>query len=184
MKIEAGKFYRTRDGEIVGPMEPNASDWFPLKAVYKGDTISWSANGTFTIDGAISIRDLIEEVPDPRQPAPHEAEERFEWGKVLDNPIGLTEAIRSADIRNGIDATLAERGTRYGEFAEHARITQAIKAAMENSPNWMTLTPDQREALEMIAHKAGRILNGDPDYHDSWHDIVGYAKLVADRLQA
>lgn len=27
-----------------------------------------------------------------------------------------------------------------------------------------------------------RILNGDPDYHDSWHDIAGYAQLVADQL--
>lgn len=81
-----------------------------------------------------------------------------------------------------IDATLAERGTRYGDFTEHARVTQAIKAAMADSPNWATLAPDMREALEMIAHKAGRILNGDPAYHDSWHDIVGYTKLVADRL--
>lgn len=83
----------------------------------------------------------------------------------------------------GIDGTLAERGSRYGAFDEHARITQAIKAAMADSPNWATLAADQREALEMIAHKAGRILNGDPNYHDSWHDIVGYAKLVADRLE-
>jgi hypothetical protein len=84
----------------------------------------------------------------------------------------------------GIDATLAERGSRYGSFDEHARITQAIKAAMIDSPNWARLAPDQREALEMVAHKVGRILNGDPDYHDSWHDIVGYTKLVADRLEA
>lgn len=41
---------------------------------------------------------------------------------------------------------------------------------------------DQVEALEMIAHKIGRIINGDPNYADSWHDIAGYAKLVADRL--
>jgi hypothetical protein len=81
-----------------------------------------------------------------------------------------------------IDATLAERGNRYGQYGEHARITQAIKAAMADSPNWSSLAPDQRETLEMIAHKAGRILNGDPDYHDSWHDIIGYTKLVADRL--
>lgn len=81
-----------------------------------------------------------------------------------------------------ISTTLAERGSRYGSFTEHARITQAIKAAMADSPNWAELAPDQREALEMLAHKAGRILNGDPNYHDSWHDIVGYAKLVADRL--
>ena len=54
---------------------------------------------------------------------------------------------------------------------------------MVDSPNWPGLTDAQREALEMVAHKIGRILNGDPNYHDSWHDIVGYAKLVADRLQ-
>jgi hypothetical protein len=34
----------------------------------------------------------------------------------------------------------------------------------------------------MIAHKIGRILNGDPNYADSWIDIAGYAQLVADRL--
>lgn len=81
-----------------------------------------------------------------------------------------------------IETTLAERGSRYGSFAEHARITQSIKDAMIASPNWSKLAPDQLESLEMVAHKIGRILNGDPDYHDSWHDIVGYAKLVADRL--
>jgi hypothetical protein len=43
---------------------------------------------------------------------------------------------------------------------------------------------DQREALDMIAHKIGRILNGDPNYADSWVDIAGYAKLVADRLES
>lgn len=83
---------------------------------------------------------------------------------------------------NPIDATLAERGTRYGDFAEHARITQSIKDAMIYSPRWASLAPYQREALEMVAHKIGRILNGDPNYHDSWHDIVGYAKLAADEV--
>lgn len=81
-----------------------------------------------------------------------------------------------------IDSTLAERGSRYGDFSEHARITQNIKAAMMDSPNWAILSPDKKEALEMVAHKVGRILNGDPGYHDSWHDIIGYTKLVADSL--
>lgn len=81
-----------------------------------------------------------------------------------------------------INATLAERGTRYGDFASHARITQRIKVAMADSPNWESLDHDMKEALEMVAHKVGRILNGDPGYHDSWHDIIGYTKLVADRL--
>jgi len=81
-----------------------------------------------------------------------------------------------------ITDTLKERGNRYGEFQEHARVTQNIKIAMDDSPNWDDLSPDKKEALEMIAHKIGRILNGDPEYHDSWHDIEGYARLVSDSL--
>lgn len=82
-----------------------------------------------------------------------------------------------------IDATLTERGNRYGVFADHALVTQAIKSAMIDSKNWNRLDDDMKESLEMIAHKIGRILNGDPHYHDSWHDIIGYTKLVADRLE-
>lgn len=83
-----------------------------------------------------------------------------------------------------IAATLEQRGSRYGSFDGHARITQNLKRAMADSPNWNDLADDQRETLEMVAHKIGRILNGDPDYDDSWVDIAGYAKLVADRLSA
>lgn len=83
-----------------------------------------------------------------------------------------------------IAATLEQRGSRYGSFDGHARITQNLKRAMADSPNWSDLADDQRETLEMVAHKIGRILNGDPDYDDSWVDIAGYAKLIADRLQA
>ena len=83
-----------------------------------------------------------------------------------------------------IEATLAERGKRYGEFAGHAQITQSIKALFHSHAKWLLLANDQKEALEMIAHKIGRIFNGDPDYDDSWVDIAGYAKLVADRLTA
>lgn len=82
-----------------------------------------------------------------------------------------------------IDETLKDRGNRYGDFKGHARITQGLKEVMSDSPNWPDLSDDKKEALEMVAHKIGRILNGDPEYHDSWHDIVGYAKLVADELE-
>jgi len=82
-----------------------------------------------------------------------------------------------------ISETLKERGTRYGEFHEHALVTQSIKHAMKTGNNWERLTADKKEALEMIAHKIGRILNGDPEYKDSWHDIIGYAKLVEETLE-
>jgi len=85
---------------------------------------------------------------------------------------------------NDINQTLQERGNRYGAFSEHARITQNIKAAMRDSPNWESLTDDKKEALEMVAHKIGRILNGDPEYQDSWHDIIGYTQLVETSLSS
>ena len=81
-----------------------------------------------------------------------------------------------------IDNTLAERGKRYGEFPNHAEITQGLKEVMWATPNWKALADDQKEALEMAAHKIGRILNGDPNYIDSWTDIGGYIRLVEKRL--
>lgn len=80
-------------------------------------------------------------------------------------------------------STLAERGSRYGDFAEHARITQNLKRAMQDSPNWHGLSDDKKEALEMVVHKISRILNGDPNYQDSWHDIIGYTRLVEITLE-
>lgn len=96
----------------------------------------------------------------------------------------LSESL-STDKTSDVSALIAERGTRYGEFLSHARITQAFKLTcadyLRRSSN--TLAADQTEALDMIFHKIGRIINGDPNYADSWIDIAGYAKLVSDRLE-
>lgn len=81
-----------------------------------------------------------------------------------------------------IQDTLEQRGSRYGKFVGHAAISQGIKRVMRLSLRWDEMDDDKQEALEMIAHKIGRILNGDPNYKDSWHDVVGYAKLVDDTL--
>ena len=81
-----------------------------------------------------------------------------------------------------IDQTLAERGNRYGDFTDHARICQGLKRLMMLTPGWARLSDVQRQALDVIADKQARILSGDPDYADNWHDIQGYAKLVEDRL--
>ena len=86
---------------------------------------------------------------------------------------------------NNVSAILNERGKRYGDFLGHAAVTQQIKSVvyMHLYHRGKTLKPDQQEAIDMIAHKVGRIVNGDPDYVDSWIDIAGYAKLVANRLE-
>ena len=83
-----------------------------------------------------------------------------------------------------ITATLIERGQRYGSFTGHAQVTQDLKDCIKAHlvARSKVLAADQQESLDMIAHKIGRIINGDPDYADSWHDIAGYAQLVEDRL--
>ena len=80
------------------------------------------------------------------------------------------------------EQTLQQRGNTYGCFNSHAKITQDIKRAMQQGRAWSLCTDAQKESLEMIAHKIGRIVNGDPRYKDSWHDLVGYAKLIDDKM--
>lgn len=86
---------------------------------------------------------------------------------------------------HSVTKILTERGNRYGPFVGHAEVTQALKKIIAGGLLMRNkqLAPDQQEALDMICHKIGRIVNGDPDYDDSWVDIAGYAQLVSDRLQ-
>lgn len=83
---------------------------------------------------------------------------------------------------NGISGTLEERGKRYGNYLHQTRISKALQNRMRMVESYKELDPDMQDALEMIAVKISRILNGTPDYADNWHDISGYATLVADRL--
>ena len=84
-----------------------------------------------------------------------------------------------------LDATLLDRGSRYGPFKGHAEVTMALKEVLANelAARLKKLPPIQQEALDMIFHKIGRIVNGDNYYDDSWHDIAGYAELVVKDLQ-
>lgn len=82
-----------------------------------------------------------------------------------------------ADIRE----TLKERGKQYGDYFTQTMISQRLKRVMKNHAK--NLEDDQEDALEMIAVKIARILNGNPNHIDNWDDIAGYATLVADRLR-
>lgn len=88
-----------------------------------------------------------------------------------------------------VQNVLTIRQKRYGEFTDNARIAQSLKDVMRLSDSendggggWNTLTPDQKEALDMIQTKISRLLTGDPNYPDNWTDIQGFAKLVENRL--
>ncbi len=80
---------------------------------------------------------------------------------------------------------LEQRGKTYGLFVDHAYLSQRLKAVIDDAARQRgkILAADQKESLEMICHKIARIINGDSNYADSWADIAGYARLVADRLE-
>jgi len=89
---------------------------------------------------------------------------------------------RVAPKADNVETILAQRGKDYGDYANKAQFIQNMKSLIRMSPNWFDMDPDMRESMDMIAHKMGRIAYGDPSHLDSWVDIAGYAKLVADRL--
>lgn len=82
-----------------------------------------------------------------------------------------------------IHDTLAERGERYNRFPNNARTAQAIKDQYRETPNWYELDDHMCEALDVIASKIARIINGDPTYKDNWVDIMGYCQLVLNELE-
>ena len=84
-----------------------------------------------------------------------------------------------------VDKVLNEREKTHGSFEVHAFVTQQLKAVINHQLADMDrrLANDMRESLDMICHKIGRIVAGDPNHHDHWLDIAGYATLVADRLE-
>lgn len=79
--------------------------------------------------------------------------------------------------------TLAQRQTTHGEFTDNAEIMQELKDGIRAREGWHRLTPVQREALDMILHKIGRIVTGNPNEPDHWLDIAGYATLAKDRVR-
>lgn len=77
---------------------------------------------------------------------------------------------------------LEQRGQNYGDFSGQASISQGLKDVARNGVQYDSLKPFQKESVEMILHKIARIVNGNPNYIDSWRDIIGYSQLVIDEL--
>ena len=82
-----------------------------------------------------------------------------------------------------VKKTLNERLHTHGDFSNHARVAQSLKNVLRKEPLYKGLSDVQVEALEMILHKIARVVSGNPDHKDHWHDIAGYAVLVEEQLK-
>jgi hypothetical protein len=112
--------------------------------------------------------------------------------KIREKATGDVEVVQpswreamDAAADNPRDAMLGSRAKDYGVFRDNARLAQALKRTLADhaEDQGQTFADDQWEAIEMIATKLSRIVNGNPDKADSWDDIAGYAQLVSDRIR-
>jgi len=99
---------------------------------------------------------------------------------------------------------LEQRRATHGEFTDHARVVQRLKAVVADEmvrcgkaehamafggllivqfSELLSADAVIAEALDMILHKIGRIVAGDATFKDHWVGIAGYATLVADRVE-
>lgn len=85
-------------------------------------------------------------------------------------------------IKKVLSDTLKERATTHGDFTENADISQSLKAIAKRGSKWDSMTPVQKESVEVILAKIARIVTGNPNHRDNFHDVAGYAKLAEDRI--
>ena len=78
-----------------------------------------------------------------------------------------------------VNQTLAERNRTHGPWGTQAATAAKIKETLRLSPRWNRIPSFQKEALDHIAIKLSRIVNGNSYEADHWHDIIGYATLGA-----
>jgi hypothetical protein len=82
-----------------------------------------------------------------------------------------------------MDDLLEQRRQTHGNFTDVASVAQATKDIWRAGAGWKTLSPVQREGLEMIAHKIARIICGNPNHLDHYIDVVGYAQRIIERTK-
>jgi hypothetical protein len=72
-------------------------------------------------------------------------------------------------------STIPNRDEQHGGLGPVGVIAQSLKTTMRAGANWPRLTPGEREALDMAAHKIARILSGsNPSDPRPWRDVAGY----------
>lgn len=101
-----------------------------------------------------------------------------DWEYFEDREMSMREAAGEIKFMKDVTETLGLRENRYGEFRNVSETSQCLKDIMRSGASWKGMEPYMQESLDLIANKLARIVNGDPFYDDSWHDIGGYAKLV------
>lgn len=79
-----------------------------------------------------------------------------------------------------VDETIKQRDSVHGDYQASAQLFLDLAVVLNTAlgERDTRLSPSQSLSLTMIMLKTARIVCGDPDHADHWHDIAGYARLV------
>lgn len=151
--------------------------WKPSENKTFIDNVGWSVCDTKSI---CTLDSYLEDGDTSIIWKHHTQPEELPFMDSLNDQYAEIEQVR----KQTIEATLAERQAQYGCFEDVAFVTENIMATLSKvRSNGLTDLPHtHRMALYMIASKMARIVNGDFNHKDSWHDIGGYSKLIEDLL--
>lgn len=85
---------------------------------------------------------------------------------------------------SSVAETLSSRQGTHGDFSCVAECSQVLQRTLREffADTEHYLSAVQQEALQVICSKLSRIVCGNPDEVDHWHDIQGYAALVEREL--
>lgn len=164
MKVQLGRYYRTKGGVIVGAMEEN-KDWVKDTYPYSTNGLTFTENGRFYADLDLDYDgewDLVEDVTHlfkPTQsPQPHTfptLDEFTDWWNDTD-----TDRINIYDFFKSRVQPL-EIGNEYemsnGVITENA----ILNAFVDNNGNeWKHIRPVQVNRREQVIDALDKIING------------------------
>lgn len=81
-------------------------------------------------------------------------------------------------LEEEVQNVVRNRDASYGGFGGIAKTCQDFKEIARNCPSWNSLTPCEKEGIDMIFHKITRILYSPQKIRDSWVDIGGYCRAT------
>lgn len=184
LQIEEGKWYRRRDGEVVGPAWRRATGrLYPwcLGKHEMGDTI-YADDGRFALDGRCAKLDLVEEVPAPLPQNPVDiaiaAEIDAEAAGVPANPRRAVDIAGRAASLVGGDRD-RQHGAKHDNFRRIAGVWNA----------WLAIRKEPAAPLDahdvgcmMALMKLARTQSGALNV-DDYVDACGYAACAGEVAQ-
>lgn len=108
----------------------------------------------------------------------------FAESELTPHQIRLAERMRQEGFIDGYGTrSIPNTAPAECQFTKVARLSQDLKITMHGAHRWMTLSPDQRESLDMIQYCVARLLSGEADCADTWDVIAVHAGGIAKRLE-